>query len=73
MSPARTLTAAALAATLTGCAPLSPLCHPDVRPCALDTWERALDRAEAPPVPEARLGWVLGVMLAECLWPVDAP
>ena len=74
MSPARTLAAAALAATPTGCAKLSPwLCHPDVRPGALDTWERALDRADLHPVPKGRLGWVLGAVLAECLRPVDAP
>ena len=65
MSPARTLTAAALAATLTGCATLSTLCHPDARP-------GALDRAELHP-PQDRLLVALGVMLAECLWPVDAP
>ena len=73
MSPARTLAAAALAATPTGCAMLSPLCHPDARPGVLDTWERALDRADLHPVPEGRLRWVLGAVLPECLWPVDVP
>lgn len=73
MSPARTLAATTLAATLAGCATRSPLCHSDAQPGALDTWKRALDRDDLHPVPTERLGVVLGAMIAECLWPVDAP
>ena len=47
-------------------ATLSPLSHSDARPGALDTWERAFERADLHP-PEYWLLVALGVMLAECL------